>query len=298
METNSESPVTGSLKVVKTDLKELEKQLENRMLIANRSSSSIRSYVRSVRKLYEFHKCDLSILEIDQIIDFLLYLKSEKGLHWRTLKLYVAGLRYYYQEIALQVELAKQIPYPKEKPSLPKILSREELKQLFSGCLNYKHKVMFRLMYSSGLRRSELVNLKITDIDTKDGKMRIRINNSKGGKDRYTVLSHTILEELRVYFTMCKPKEYLFNGRYKGEQMSFAGVRHALIEATKRSRLTKAVNLHILRHCFASHALEDGLNIKTLQYLLGHQAIQTTMIYLHVSEVPLHKAFSPLDNWD
>lgn len=298
MVTNSESPVTGSLKVVKTDLKRIEKQLENRMRIANRSPSSIRSYVRSIRKLYEFHNCDLAILEIDQIIDFLVYLKSEQGLHWRTLKLYVAGLRYYYQEIALQVELAKQIPYPKEKPSLPKILSRAELKQLFSGCLNYKHKVMFRLMYSSGLRRAELVNLKIADIDTKDGKMRIRINNSKGGKDRYTVLSHTILEELRVYFTMCKPKDYLFNGRYKGEPMSFAGVRHALMEATKRCKLTKDVNLHILRHCFASHALEDGLNIKTLQYLLGHQAIQTTLIYLHVSEVPLHKAFSPLDNWD
>ena len=169
--------------------------------------------------------------------------------------------------------------------------------QVFDGCLNFKHKVMFRLIYSAGLRRTELVNLRLTDIETKDGKMRIRINDSKGGKNRYTILSHTILEELREYVIMCRPSIYLFNGRIKGERMSKGGVRHALLMAVKRSGLKKDVTLHILRHCFASHALEDGLNIKTLQYLLGHQSIHTTLIYLHVRAVPLSKAFSPLDTW-
>jgi integrase/recombinase XerD len=272
--------------------------IQNRMQIANRSLSSIRSYVRSVVRLYEFQGNHPKDLELDQVLDFLVYIKNEKGLHWRTIKLYVAGLRYYYQEIADDVKMASQIPYPKEKPSLPEVVSREELHQLFEGCKNFKHKVMFRLMYSAGLRRAELVNLKLSDIDTKDGKMRIRINNGKGGKDRYTVLSHTILAELRSYFVMCKPKIYLFNGRIKGEQMSLGGVRHALLEAVKNSGLERHINMHILRHCFASHALEDGLNIKTLQYLLGHQSVLTTMVYLHVSDVPLSKAFSPLDNWD
>ena len=115
--------------------------------------------------------------------------------------------------------------------------------------------------------------------------------------DTYTVLSNKVLKELRHYFIMCRPKTYLFNGRVKGEPMSLGGIRHALVMAAKRSGLKKRVNMHILRHCFASHALEDGLNIKTLQYLLGHQSIKTTLIYLHVSEVPLSKAFSPLDNW-
>ena len=284
-------------KVVKKEEALLIASIEKRMLIANRATSSIRSYTRSVVRLYEFHKALPKTLEIDQILDFLLFMQNEKGLHWRTIKLYVAGLRYYYQEIVDDVELACKIPYPKEKPSLPEVVSREELHQLFEGCKNFKHKVMFRLMYSSGLRRAELVNLKLSDIDTKDGKMRIRINNGKGGKDRYTILSHTILEELRIYFRMCKPKTYLFNGRLKGEPMSMGGVRHALLEALKNSGLKRHMNMHILRHCFASHALEDGLNIKTLQYLLGHQSVLTTMIYLHVSEVPLSKAFSPLDNW-
>ena len=177
-------------------------------------------------------------------------------------------------------------------------MSREELKQLFSGCLNYKHKVMFRLLYSSGLRRMELLNLRVSDIDTKDGKMRIRVNSGKGSKDRYTVLSHRILKELRRYFIMCKPKDYLFNGQKKGSQMSKGALRHALDTAVKRSGLKRKVNPHLLRHCFASHALEEGLNIKTLQHLLGHKSIHTTLIYLHVSEIPLSKAFSPLDKWE
>ena len=274
------------------------KTLENRMIVANRSLSSIKSYSRSLHRLYDFHKLPPRTLEIDQIIDFLVHLKEEQALNWRTIKLYVAGLRYYYQEIVGEIDLAQQIPYPKEKPSLPEVLSREELQKIFDGCINFKHKVMFRLVYSCGLRRSELANLKLKDIDTQDGKMRIRINNGKGGKDRYTVLSHTILEELRIYFKMCKPKTYLFNGKVKGEKMSLGGIRHALLKAVERTDIDKRVNLHILRHCFASHALEDGLNIKTLQYLLGHQSINTTFIYIHVSDVPLSKAFSPLDKWE
>lgn len=270
----------------------------NRLLIANRSTASIRSYTRAVRRLYEFHQSDLFELEIDQIIDFLTFLKVNKELNWRTIKIYVAGLRYFYQEMVLNVELAKQIPYPKEKPSLPVVASREELKVFFDGCINPKHKVMFRLIYSAGLRRNELVHLKISDIETKDGKMRIRINNGKGGKDRYTILSKVVLEELRIYFKSAKPKVYLFNGQTKGLPMHPSSVRHAMKKGIKNSGLKRNLNLHILRHCFASHALEDGMNIKTLQYLLGHQSILTTLIYLHVSEVPLSKAFSPLDKWE
>ncbi len=272
-------------------------KLGNRMVVHNRAESSILSYCRSLGKIYSFFKVDPKELEIDQVIDYLVYLKNDIGLHWRTLKIYVAGLRYYYQEIALDEKFAKQIPYPKEKPSLPKVLSREELQQLFNGCKNPKHRVIFRLMYSAGLRRNELCTLLQTDIETKDGKFRIRINNSKAGKDRYTILSKVIVEELRSYFLSCRPKTYLFNGRTKDVPMSHAGLRHALLSAIKESKIKKHVNLHILRHCFASHALEDGMNIKTLQYLLGHHSINTTMIYLHVSEVPLSKAFSPLDNW-
>lgn len=280
------------------DIEKTIKSFKNRLIISNRSQATVKSYSRALQRLYNFNKSDLYELEIDQIIDFLSYLKVEKELNWRTMKIYVAGLRYFYKEMGLNPDLAKQIPYPKEKPSLPVIVSRRDLKKLFDGCVNYKHKVMFRLMYSSGLRRSELVNLKIKDIETDDGKMRIRINKGKGGKDRYTILSHTILNELRIYFKSAKPLDYLFNGQTKGQPMHPSSVRHALKKGLKNSGLNRDINMHILRHCFASHALEDGLNIKTLQHLLGHSSVLTTMIYLHVSDVPLSKAFSPLDNWE
>ena len=280
------------------DIEETLQSFRNRLLIANRAQSSVKSYSRALKRLYNFHQINLHELEIDQIIDFLTHLKIEKELNWRSIKIYVAGLRYFYQEVVLDPELAKQIPYPKEKPSLPVVVSRYDLNLFFDGCVNQKHKVMFRLMYSAGLRRSELVKLKIEDIETRDGKMRIRINNGKGGKDRYTILSHTILTELRDYFISAKPKTYLFNGQTKGQPMHPSSVRHALKKGLKNSGLKRNLNMHILRHCFASHALEDGLNIKTLQHLLGHSSILTTLIYLHVSDVPLSKAFSPLDNWD
>lgn len=295
--TEENSRCATEVKVVKKELVNLVRIYENRMIVANKSDQTIRNYVRGLVKLYEFHDKDPKELELDQVIDFLVFLKNDRGLNWRTIKLYVASLRYYYQEILENASLAGKIPYPKEKPSLPLIISREELQLLFDSCINYKHKVMFRLLYSCGIRRSELIHLKIHDIETKDGKMRIRINKGKGSKDRYTILSNTILDELRRYFKMCKPKIYLFNGRLKGAPMSSGGVRHAFVQAHKKSGINKPITMHTLRHCFASHALEDGLNIKTLQHLLGHHSIQTTLIYLHISDTPLSKAFSPLDNW-
>ena len=271
---------------------------ERRLRVANRSEQTIRNYVRGIRALMDFQNSLPDGLEIDQVIDFLNDLRVSKGRNWRTVKIYVAALRWYFQHMVNDVDLATQIPYPKEKPSLPQVLSREELSLLFDSCLNFKHRVMFRLLYSSGLRRGEILRLTPEDILTKDGKCQIRINCSKGSKDRYTVLSKKVLVELRQYYLSYHPKKYLFNGRLKGTPMTPEGLRHALNTAVKRAGIEKEVNLHILRHCFASHALEEGMNLKTLQYLLGHSSVKTTMIYLHVSEVPMVKAFSPLDAWE
>lgn len=272
-------------------------QLEKRLISSNHSEQTVNSYVRSVTYIGKYllkHPRDLTI---EEITDYLYYQKHEKSISWRTMKLYVAGLRWYYKHIENNNKLALRIPYPREEKSLPNILSREELSRLFLGCLNQKHRTMLRLLYSSGLRRNELLNLKIEDIITQDGKFRIRINRSKGNKDRYTVLSKRILVDLQEYYKNYHPQNFLFNGRQKGSQMSAAGLRHILTKAVKISGLKRYVNLHILRHCFASHSLEDGMNIKSLQAILGHSDIKTTMIYLHVSDIPLFKAFSPLDNW-
>ena len=275
-------------------LEKLLSSFTKRISISYSSSSTIHTYRRAVRDVSLFHRCLPGELEIDQIMDYLHHLK-DKDLSWAKIKLDSAGIRYFFREMIRDEELASSIPYPKEEKSLPMILSRKELARLFSAARNPKHRVILRLIYGSGLRRSELVKLRINEIETDNGKCRIRINKGKGAKDRYTVLSKKLLPELREYFKACRPKEYLFNGQKKGSPMSLELLRYIMTEALKRSGIDKEVSLHTLRHCFASHTLEDGMNIRSLQQLLGHASIQSTMVYLHVSDVPLQGTFSPLD---
>ena len=278
-------------------LDKLLSSFTKRISISYSSSSTVNTYRRAVRDICLFHGCLPDGLESDQILDYLHYLK-DKELSWAKIKLDAAGIRYFFREMMYDEQLASSIPYPKEEKSLPLVLSREELKKLFSAAQNPKHQVILRLIYGSGLRRNELIKLRIKDVETDDGKCRLRINKSKGGKDRYTVLSSKVLPELRAYYKACRPKEYLFNGQKKGQPMSHELLRYIMTKALERSGIQKEVSLHTLRHCFASHALEDGMNIRSLQQLLGHASLQSTMIYLHVSEVPLKGAFSPLDNLD
>nr|WP_255650975.1 tyrosine-type recombinase/integrase [Cesiribacter sp. SM1] len=167
-------------------------------------------------------------------------------------------MKYFFREMADNEILAASIPYPKEEKSLPQVLSRKELLRLFDAAPNPKHRVILRLCYGSGLRRSELVKLRIEDVETQDGKCRLKIKRGKGGKDRYTVLSQKLLPELRDYFRACRPKDYLFNGQKKGEPMSPELLRYIMQGALKKSGIKKAVSLHTLRHSFASHALPGG----------------------------------------
>lgn len=291
--------VLAKSKVQNSDILSITLPMINRMKIEGKSEQTITSYVRSVERLVRFH--DLvhpRELDLDEVFDFLVSLNEHDQVNWRTSKMYVAGLRYYWTHMLDDSEFADKIPYPKEHPSLPKILSREELTTLFDACSNIKHRVMFRLIYSSGLRRSELRHLKIHDIETTDGKCRIRIVKGKGKKDRYTVLSKAVLDELRIYYPVHRPQVYLFNGRKKGQMISEGAIRHALENARKRSGITREVTMHVLRHCFATHCLEHGMYIKRLQLLLGHSSLKTTLIYLQVSETPLVEDFSPLDIWE
>ncbi|MFD1552653.1 tyrosine-type recombinase/integrase, partial [Putridiphycobacter roseus] len=240
--------------VVKIEgLSKLLERFTKRIGISYTGSSTLKSYRRAVRDLSLFNGALPNDLEVDQILDYLHELRTQ-GLSWAKIKIDVAGLKFFYREMTHDTVKADHIPYPKEEKSLPKLLSREELLQLFDAALNPKHRLILRLIYGSGLRRSEVINLRIDDIDTRDGKCRIRINKSKGAKDRYTVLSTKVLEELRTYFLACRPKVYLFNGQKKGQPVSFGLLRHITLKAIERSGITKPVNLHILRHCFASHA--------------------------------------------
>lgn len=279
------------------ELNSLLDTMKKRLAVANQSEQTITNYLRSVEYLCKHTGKHPLETDLDEIVDYLYQLQYHKFRAWRTIKIYVAGIRWYYTNIANQMDFALKIPYPKEEKDLPEVMSREELIKLFSNCKNDKYKLMLQMLYASGLRRNELLNLKIEDVDTHDGKFRIRVNQGKGKKDRYTVLSQKLLPLLRLYFRKYRPENYLFNGRTKGKPMTASGLGHALKMANKKSGVKKA-NLHMLRHCFASHALEDGMNIKTLQYLMGHASIHTTMRYIHISEIPISRGFSPLDTWE
>ncbi len=279
------------------DLAELLEKMKKRLFVSNHSPQTVTNYLRSVEYLCKHTGKHPKDTEIDEVTDYLYELQYHKFRAWRTIKIYVAGLRWFYANMLDEEEFAFKIPYPKEEKDLPIVVGRNVLYKLFDAIDNPKHKIMLMMVYASGLRRNELLNLKIEDIDTNDGKYRIRINRSKGNRDRYTVLSKTLVEPLRKYYSNYRPQIYLFNGRERGKPMTASALRHALGMAVKKSGVKK-INLHILRHCFASHALEDGMNIRTLQDILGHKSMLTTMIYLHVSEVPLFKGFSPFDNWE
>lgn len=289
--------MVNSHEITVKELNALLEKMKKRLSVSNHSEQTIVNYLRAVEYMCKHTGKNPSDTEIDEVTDYLYQLQYQKFRAWRTIKIYVAGLRWYYTHILDDEKFAFKIPYPKEEQDLPVIVSRNELSKLFVSADNLKHRLMLIMTYASGLRRNELLNLKIEDIDTNDGKFRLRINRSKGNKDRYTVLSKEILPHLREYYKAYKPVTYLFNGNKKGQPMTASGLRHALKMSIKKSGI-KEINLHILRHCFASHSLEDGMNISTLQYILGHKSLKTTMIYLHVSQIPLSKGFSPYDNWE
>jgi len=175
-------------------------------------------------------------------------------------------------------------------------LSEAEVKNILSNVNNLKHKVILMTIYSAGLRISEAINLKIKDIDS--NRMQIRVEQSKGKKDRYTLLSKKTLEMLRLYFKEYKPKEWLFEGAKEGTPYSAKSIQTIFTEATKLAGIKKRATVHTLRHSFATHLLENGTDLRYIQSLLGHESSKTTEIYTHITTKGFDQILSPLDKLD
>jgi integrase/recombinase XerD len=204
----------------------------------------------------------------------------------------VYGLRYYFRHIG-KTNRAINLPSLKKEATLPVILNRSELKALFKAPKLLKHRIILTLIYSAGLRRQEAVNLKIADIDFE--RKTIHIRQSKYLKDRIVPLSDYMARGLRKYLDTEKPYNYLFNGKEADGRYSINGLSWVMREALKNTGINKSVNLHSLRHSYATHLLEEGVNIVTVKELLGHADVSTTMIYLHVARCEVVQAHSPLD---
>ena len=268
-------------------------KLEQQVTLRGQSKSTLNNYIRRIALfVIHFNELPENISE-DEINEYLVGLARDPRSPSRSsFKHMVYGLRYYYRLLG-QNKRVIALPSLKQDTKLPVILNRLELKQLFKAPALLKQRVVLSLIYSAGLRGQEVINLKISDIDFE--RMTIHIRQSKYKKDRIVPLSPTMVIGLKKYLKAENPHIWLFNGKQPDSQYSIRGLSWVMRENLKKTNITKKVNLHTLRHTYATHLLEEGLNIVTLKNLLGHAEISTTMIYLHVAQCEMVKPHSPLD---
>jgi site-specific recombinase XerD len=250
--------------------------------------NSIKNYSSCVKEFLEKHKQKDSLKHISEM-DIKSFLYSFK--EHNTQRGYHSALKRLFHYVAKQPNKFKYIQYCKKSQRLPIVLSVQEMQQLIFAISNLKHKTIICLMYSTGMRVGEVINLKIKDID--GSRMIINIIDAKGGKDRQVTLDPTLLELLRIYWKQYKPKEYMFNGQFS-LQYSERSIAQFLNDYAVKAGINKRVHPHLIRHCYATHLLEAGTDMSILQKLLGHSSIKTTQIYGHISHNLISKIQTPL----
>jgi len=268
-------------------------KMQQQTILGGRSQSTLENYIRRIALVcLEFNRLpeDISEEEINEYLTGLA--QMAKSPSRSSFKHAVYGLRYYFRHIGLN-KRAIDLPSMKKEVKLPVIFNRSELRQLFTAPTLLKHRIVLTLIYSAGLRSQEAINLKLSDIDFE--RKTIHIRQSKYKKDRIVPLSDYIAKGLIKYISAEHPHIWLFNGKEPDGRYSVKGLSWIIRENLKKTDIRKDVSLHSLRHSYATHLLEDGVNIVTIKELLGHAHITTTMIYLHVAQIAPGGAHSPLD---
>jgi len=264
----------------------------------NYAGSTIRSYLRIVIDFQRYVCKDLDQIGPDDLRRYHTYLIEDRKLAVRTVVQHVAAIRFLYCKTLKRRDMKEDLPYPRNyKRRLPVVLSPEEVRRLLDSARNLFHRAMLMTVYSCGLRRIEVCQLKVSDIDSQ--RMVIRVTHGKGGVDRDVPLSPALLETLREYWRWMRPKTWLFPGTEKGwradKPITAKMIWAAAGYAAKKAGITKNVSPHLLRHSYATHQLEAGMDLKTLQVLLGHGDLETTSRYLHLSNKHLHAISTPLE---
>ena len=261
------------------------------------SPSTIKTYRAYFSDFMEYHKGrNIDRLKVADINKYILYLVNEKKISVSQQNMRINAIKFYYEQVkGGQRQYYGGITRAKEYKSLPEVLSRNEVARILACLSNRKHRCMISLIYSAGLRRSELLNLTPKDIISE--RMLVRIMG-KGRKCRYSLLSEKLLKDLREYFKEYRPQKWLFEGETPGEQYSASALVKILKEAASRAGIKHRVHVHMLRHSFATQLLEQGTDLHTIQELLGHNDIKTTTIYLHVSSAHKSQIPNPLDSLD
>jgi site-specific recombinase XerD len=263
----------------------------------NYSQTTVNAYLKMVEEFAKhFHKAP-DQLGAEEIRSYQVYLLKEKKLGARTVGHWTAALRFFFCKTLKRNYPVEEVPYPKAPRRLPNILTQEEAARLIDSASNLFHRTMLMTLYSTGIRRAELCRLKVEDIDSK--RMILHIRQGKRSRDRDLPLSPKLLETLREYWQWMRPKTYLFPGTKDGwradKPVTTKVPWEACREAAERAGITKRVAPHLLRHSFATHLVEGGADLPTVQLLLGHSDLKATSIYLHLSERHLKAAGTPLD---
>lgn len=274
-------------------MRNLREQMLADLQLSGIKPKTQKDYLREVDNLARYFNRPPEALGEDELKEYMLYLVNERHLSEGTFRFYVAALKFLYRTTLKREWVVEKIRYPRRKKKLPVVLDLSEIESLFSVTTNLKHKAILMITYSSGLRVSETARLKITDIDSK--RMTVRISDGKGGKDRYSILSHTALEHLRQYWKKHRPTEWLFEGAKDDDHITAHTIQLVFYAAKERAGITKPASVHTLRHSFATHLIEGGTSLHHVQLLLGHRSPTTTTVYLHVSRLNLSQVTSPLD---
>jgi site-specific recombinase XerD len=272
----------------------LRDKMREDLELRGRSANTIATYVRCARRFAEYHGRSPCAMGAPEIRSFLLHLVKERRIAPSSFNVYAGALRFLYTVTLDRPEAIARMPRMRVPMHLPVVLTAVEVLQLLGALRTDKHRAMAMLAYGAGLRISEVCKLRVDDIDAK--RMLIHVRHAKRGRERYVMLSPKLLKMLRAYWRASRPAApYLFPGRDPGKTFTRNAINGAMRKAARRAGITKRLSPHTLRHSFATHLLDAGTDLRTLQVLLGHASLKSTMAYLHVSPARVQSIQSPLD---
>jgi len=267
------------------------------MQIRNYSERTVTTYVSLLSRLAKFYNQPVDQISIDQLKDFLHHRITTDKVSVAVVNQTISAFRILQKDVLGQQWESFKIKRPRLEKKLPVVLSMDEIANLINKTINLKHRAIIALAYSSGMRRSEVKTILPGHIDS--NRMRIHVINGKGKKDRYTLLAKKTLELLKMYYRFEKPSTYLFEpcGR-RNQCLSDSTLNNIVKHAARRAGIKKNISFHTLRHSFATHMLEKGINLRIIQQFMGHTSIKTTSVYLHIAQFDPNSIASPLDSMD
>ena len=275
-------------------MEKLIEKMQQDMIIQNYSPRTIETYLWHVKQFTLFYPQGLDNIGEDEIRKYLYHVKTVKNFGSSNLSQAFSAIKFLFREtLKMPLEL-KTLKGPKQGRKLPVVLAQDEIKKLFNAVDNIKHQLILMTIYSAGLRLNEVIHLKVHDIDS--SRMLIRVEQGKGKKDRYTLLSKPLLERLRDYWRLYRPRLWLFPGNNPTKPICETSVQKVMQRAKEKAGIHKPASVHTLRHSFATHLLEQGVDLFTIKELLGHSTIITTLQYLHLQQNKRSTIVNPIDH--